>query len=457
MDNTDSRPVLNEAEQHPSTAHSTPSRESDPIPNPDRLWDLEKKQWPSYAVSTVWKCGVKTVQPYIGYRSKKPNFDLEAVELLAEAGLQADIDDNSPVVFLEWDAAKNKQMVEDVRSHLSRGMFIVVRGILNDGLKFDEESFEEIAGSLDEVKCYQSANLRHSGDKNSFHEHTTMRQFLEMSGESGQCGNMLDVPQTQGNTPRLIRCIADDCWSLQIDPKASYEKTGRDLQTKIKEAITKIHKNDPEVRSMVMKEVDELKKSAKEAREKLSVNQNIIRPMMVQRKARRDVLAAQADSRDFRITNDHKAIQLFAGDAIRLRNWDILTHAGFLTHVHHDANGMATWGTVNDGAKLWGIVRFRDEDVARCHDEATLKALFVKAVHDGTHSLTMEHFDIYVVLLEPGDTFIMSPGTWHPVYTPVNSVVRGGHFLCFDTLHLTQWARFIDTDRARMAMSLKGL
>ncbi|KAI0054249.1 hypothetical protein BV25DRAFT_1922880 [Artomyces pyxidatus] len=38
----------------------------------------------------------------------------------------------------------------------------------------------------------------------------------------------------------------------------------------------------------------------------------------------------------------------------------------------------------------------------------------------------------------------MPPGAWHEVYTPVNTVISDGHFLCYDVLHLTQWSRLYD-------------
>jgi len=38
----------------------------------------------------------------------------------------------------------------------------------------------------------------------------------------------------------------------------------------------------------------------------------------------------------------------------------------------------------------------------------------------------------------------MPPGTWHEVYTPVKTIASGGHFLTYETMHLTQWARFMD-------------
>ena len=46
--------------------------------------------------------------------------------------------------------------------------------------------------------------------------------------------------------------------------------------------------------------------------------------------------------------------------------------------------------------------------------------------------------------LTPQFNRIQPPNTWHEVYTPVPSVVRGGHFLSFNALHLTEVSRQFD-------------
>jgi hypothetical protein len=38
------------------------------------------------------------------------------------------------------------------------------------------------------------------------------------------------------------------------------------------------------------------------------------------------------------------------------------------------------------------------------------------------------------------ETRIQPPGYWHLVYTPVKGMVSGGHFLSYETLHLTEMA-----------------
>jgi hypothetical protein len=42
--------------------------------------------------------------------------------------------------------------------------------------------------------------------------------------------------------------------------------------------------------------------------------------------------------------------------------WDLFTHAGFFTYVHHDGAGFCTYAFVRTGCKIWGIHRPRVTD-----------------------------------------------------------------------------------------------
>jgi hypothetical protein len=41
----------------------------------------------------------------------------------------------------------------------------------------------------------------------------------------------------------------------------------------------------------------------------------------------------------------------------------------------------------------------------------------------------------------------MPPGAWHTVYTPVGGMTSGGHFLAYDTMHLTYLSRSYDMSK----------
>jgi hypothetical protein len=43
------------------------------------------------------------------------------------------------------------------------------------------------------------------------------------------------------------------------------------------------------------------------------------------------------------------------------QGWDIMSHGGFLTYVHHNASGFATYIFPRSGSKIWGFVRVRSD------------------------------------------------------------------------------------------------
>ena len=42
----------------------------------------------------------------------------------------------------------------------------------------------------------------------------------------------------------------------------------------------------------------------------------------------------------------------------------------------------------------------------------------------------------------------MPPGTWHAVYTATPSFTSGGHFMMYDTMHLTEFSRAFDSSHS---------
>lgn len=48
-------------------------------------------------------------------------------------------------------------------------------------------------------------------------------------------------------------------------------------------------------------------------------------------------------------------------DFWRSQGWDILTHGGFVTYIHHDASGLATYVYPRSGAKIWGFVHVKTD------------------------------------------------------------------------------------------------
>ncbi|KAG1724834.1 hypothetical protein EDD22DRAFT_961751 [Suillus occidentalis] len=131
-----------------------------------------------------------------------------------------------------------------------------------------------------------------------------------------------------------------------------------------------------------------------------------------------------------------------------MKGWGLLSHAGFLTYPHHDAEGMLTWVRLEAGLKFWAIFRLRSGRTDRIH----LQELCVKLANYNVHKTWIhKHCDGEVVTLRAGDIFIMPPGVVHAVYTPVASFATGGHFYHHSCMHLTELSRYIDAEVASSA------
>ena len=81
---------------------------------------------------------------------------------------------------------------------------------------------------------------------------------------------------------------------------------------------------------------------------------------------------------------------------VQSRSWNLLTHGGFLTYAHHNANGQMTWTACHSGAKLWVCINPKDTK--------TKEALFQsndKLLSDNDE--VPDDFDISTILLEPDE------------------------------------------------------
>lgn len=147
-------------------------------------------------------------------------------------------------------------------------------------------------------------------------------------------------------------------------------------------------------------------------------------------------------------------------DTWRSKAWFLLCHAGFLTYSHHDSNGLCTYVYIIAGVKYWSLLKLLDANGPKTKIRADYYKLHEKIVQ--TENSYREACDLYNIYLEPGNLLsvfqsgnyvraahllfsrLQPPGYWHQVYTPVKTIAAGGHFLCYETLHLTEFARFFD-------------
>ncbi|KAI0062399.1 hypothetical protein BV25DRAFT_1838261 [Artomyces pyxidatus] len=366
-----------------------------------RLWDgIDKRQWPESASHLTWTNGMTTVAPYVGALLGKDDDDLEAVRRMSKAWDARIGDENlsSPVVFLQWDPARHHA--------LSHNVAVIVEGWSFEGepILYDDEGLTRLRGSLLVPVQYHCAAKRiHSrtsrNKKGGPHVDATLEEFLRLSRTEEACGNLMDSPQVDDCAPTFVRSLADDRWAWKVTAREGYEKEGLSLQ------------------KLTLKDTQKARSDA----------------MQIAKDADRDPVP------------DDVGPRVATVDSFHFRHWDLVTMSGFYTWPHHDANGLCTWGSVRDGAKMWGMIRFRAEKFATCAARVDMFRLFERALtNGGKGKYETDEYEIFVIVLEKGSTIIMPPGAWHEVYTPVNTIITGGHFLSYNTLHLTQWSRLYD-------------
>lgn len=101
------------------------------------------------------------------------------------------------------------------------------------------------------------------------------------------------------------------------------------------------------------------------------------------------------------------APETIAMDQLKLGQWILITHGGFITHIHHDAAGLATWICVQGGGlKIWAIVVPKVTATHRTREN--IFALFEEVGKEPwawTEAIRSQDIaDIYWAFLEPGQT-----------------------------------------------------
>lgn len=129
-------------------------------------------------------------------------------------------------------------------------------------------------------------------------------------------------------------------------------------------------------------------------------------------------------------------------DILKSMIWDLFTHAGFVTYAHHDANGFGTYMFIRDGCKIWAILRPK---VPSTHTTISqLLDILRKIVRPAPAMDYTELVDTFTIFLLPGDVLVQPPNAIHLVYTPVNCLSGGGHYLTYEVLHLVELSRRLD-------------
>jgi hypothetical protein len=88
-------------------------------------------------------------------------------------------------------------------------------------------------------------------------------------------------------------------------------------------------------------------------------------------------------------------------DAWKSSIWDLFTHTGFFTYVHHDGSGYATFAFVREGCKIWGIHRPKITDAHNSRSKVFDVMRSILNPHGILNYMT--HTDLYNVFLMKGD------------------------------------------------------
>lgn len=129
-------------------------------------------------------------------------------------------------------------------------------------------------------------------------------------------------------------------------------------------------------------------------------------------------------------------------DILKSMIWDLFTHAGFVTYSHHDANGFGTFMYIRHGCKIWANLRPR---VPTTHTKiGQLLDILRTILRPAPAMQYTDKTDMFTMFLLPGDVLIQPPNAIHIVYTPVNCLSGGGHYLTYETLHLVEISRRLD-------------
>ena len=88
-------------------------------------------------------------------------------------------------------------------------------------------------------------------------------------------------------------------------------------------------------------------------------------------------------------------------DAWKSCIWDLFTHAGFFTYVHHDSAGYCTYVWIREGCKAWGILRpkITSEHTSR----ASIYDVMRRIIKPQGILDYMKHADLYTIFLMKGD------------------------------------------------------
>ncbi|EPQ59937.1 hypothetical protein GLOTRDRAFT_123694 [Gloeophyllum trabeum ATCC 11539] len=403
--------TLDQPEGHDST---------DTMTLPSLIDGLEGPQFPPGTEQVTWANGVRSFLPWAFVEGKYTQ-DIDVARAMATAPDALNpADGGEPLVYtldiqsmcqdsIHPSTEDSITVVGLIKEKLSKGIPVLVRGFKLPGTqyKFDRRSLELCKGSLRNTVEYQDAKKRMEYDLKHarlvkerkataeflatppvVHSENTLGEFIDMATRPGTqrrpkvCGNLLDsyAPSHVG-TPWFIAALNEQYLAMYQNRMTDFAFPPPDTE---------------------------------EARKLLEQAARIAGP------------------------------QLLHPDTFQLVMWDLLTHAGFVSHTHHDAGGAATWMAIRDGVKFWTLLKVRTEGLkTRKAVQDRFDTAAKTSLHQLVNDCNMVEW-IGTVCLVPGDVLIQPPNIMHCVYTPIKTLATGGHFYCYNLCHLTELSCDID-------------
>jgi hypothetical protein len=86
-------------------------------------------------------------------------------------------------------------------------------------------------------------------------------------------------------------------------------------------------------------------------------------------------------------------------DQVSMLRWTLISHAGYATYPHKDANGLCTWIFAHVGVKIWAVMepKYLSPQHNKRAAQFTLHTRIMNSWQDEQAS------DMYTVFLAPGD------------------------------------------------------
>ncbi|KDQ49259.1 hypothetical protein JAAARDRAFT_51810 [Jaapia argillacea MUCL 33604] len=445
----------------------------------------EGTEFPVGSEQIEWANGMVSFLPWI--RPKKgEGDDVRAVRIMAQAAdaLAGSNEDRMVYVINIRDYVRSphhptneesEALLEVIKRNISRGRPVAIRGYRMTGIQpeFDKRSITNMKGSLINpinVQCAAKRLAFHTdpaAQDPEYHISVSLGEFVDLADNPNACLNLLDsYTVARSDMPWFISALMEQQAAMYLNRAQNYtleintEDFKRDKNRQTDEGRT-----DDDAGAMEKTTSQKKSTNGKDSTNRTGKAVNPKGKAVNPKGKAVDSKGKAVDSKGKAVdpkekpanpTNNtldelnearQRELKLFGPqtmnpDAVTLMQWDLLTHGGYLTNLHHDPAGTATWMAILYGLKFWNLLEVNTEDAKE--REAVQNAYF------DASGAYMNDDDMELVnrsctfALRPGDVLIQPPGIMHAVYSPMKTFATGGHFYMYDAMHLTELSRDLD-------------